>query len=202
MTQEVDLDGLVRERIRGLRLARGWSLDALASRCFLSPSTLSRIETGHRRIALDQLVPLAKALGTTLDDLVDTAEDDDVVIRPEPQQAPGRTTWLLSRERAVHGKVVAKMRIAPREPARPDHLRTHPGRDWFTVLSGTARLQLGDRTILVQAGDAADFSTMVPHSIGAHDGPVEILSIFDRDGERAHLHDEGAAPRRTSAPHA
>jgi len=42
MTQE-DLDAVIRQRIRGLRLARGWSLDALAARCFLSPSTLSRI---------------------------------------------------------------------------------------------------------------------------------------------------------------
>jgi len=69
MTQDRDLDGLVRARIRGLRAARGWSLDDLAARCYLSPSTLSRIETGHRRIALDQLAPIARALGTTLDHL-------------------------------------------------------------------------------------------------------------------------------------
>ncbi|MFI6785706.1 cupin domain-containing protein [Nonomuraea sp. NPDC050383] len=61
-------------------------------------------------------------------------------------------------------------------------------REWFTVLSGTARLHLGERVILVSAGDAAEFSTMVPHAIGAHDGPVEILTIFDHDGQRAHLH--------------
>ncbi|HEV7950525.1 MAG TPA: helix-turn-helix transcriptional regulator, partial [Glaciihabitans sp.] len=69
MTQETDLDGLIRRRIKSLRQARGLSLDALAALCFLSPSTLSRIETGHRRIALDQLVPIARALGTTLDQL-------------------------------------------------------------------------------------------------------------------------------------
>ena len=188
MTQEEDLDRLIRGRLRSLRLSKGWSLDVLAARCFLSPSTLSRIETGHRRIALDQLVPLARALGTTLDDLVSTTEDDDVVIRPLPEQAPGATTWLLSRERAASGQVVAKMRIEPDRPTDPERLRTHPGRDWFTVLSGTARLQLGERVILVEAGDAAEFSTMVPHSFGALDGPVEILTIFDRDGERAHLH--------------
>ncbi len=90
MTQEPDLDAVVRQRIRGLRLARGWTLDALAARCFLSPSTLSRIETGHRRIALDQLVPIARALGTTLDQLVEPVDDEDVVIRPEPQRRPGR----------------------------------------------------------------------------------------------------------------
>ncbi len=188
MTQEVALDAVIRQRIRGLRLARGWSLDALAGRCYLSPSTLSRIETGHRRIALDQLVPIARALDTTLDQLVESADDEDVVIRPQPAHTRGLTTWLLSRERTLHGVTVAKMRITPDRPTGADQLSVHPGREWFTVLSGTARLQLGERTLLIQAGDAAEFSTMVPHAIGAHDGPVEILTIFDHDGERAHLH--------------
>ena len=194
MTQEADLDGLIRQRIKGLRLARGWSLDTLAARCFLSPSTLSRIETGHRRIALDQLVPIARALGTTLDQLVESADDDDVVIRPQRDEANGVTTWMLSRERAPAGVTVAKMRITG--PARPDReLGVHPGRDWFTVLSGTARLQLGDRVILVEPGQAAEFSTMIPHAIAAHGGPVEILVILDHDGERSHLGPEGDTAR-------
>ncbi|MFB9199614.1 helix-turn-helix domain-containing protein [Nonomuraea spiralis] len=192
MTQELDLDAVVRRRIRGLRLARGWSLDALAARCRLSPSNLSRIETGHRRIALDQLVPIARALGTTLDQLVESADDEDVVIRPLPCDHPGMTVWLLSRERSLHGVTVAKMRITPERPAGPEDLKVHPGREWFTVLSGTARLLLGERTVLVEAGDAAEFSTMTPHALGAHDGPVELLTIFDHDGERSHLHDAPA----------
>jgi transcriptional regulator with XRE-family HTH domain len=197
MTQEGDLDPLIRQRIRGLRLARGWSLDTLAARCYLSPSTLSRIETGHRRIALDQLVPIARALGTSLDQLVESADDDDVVIRPQRDEARGLTTWMLSPQRAPHGVTVAKMRITG--PGRPSgggagELGVHPGRDWFTVLSGTARLQLGERTILVERGHAAEFSTMVPHAIGAHGGPVEILIILDHDGERVHLRPAAEAP--------
>src|SRR3981189_1287695 len=92
MTQDGELDALVRKRIRGLRAARGWSLDDMAARCHLSPSTLSRIETGHRRIALDQLAPIARALGTTLDQLVESVDDDDVVIRPHRAEAPGVAT--------------------------------------------------------------------------------------------------------------
>lgn len=196
MEQEPDLDRVIRQRLRGLRLARGWSLDALASRCFLSPSTLSRIETGHRRIALDQLVPIARALGTTLDQLVESVDDDDVVIRPLLDEAHGRTTWTLTRDGGPLGKTIAKMRItAPPQPAGAE-LGVHPGRDWFTVLSGVAHLQLGERAILVEAGQAAEFSTMVPHAIGAHGGPVEILIILDHDGERTHLHPSGEKPRR------
>src|ERR1700734_3205551 len=117
MEQDTTLDRLVRQRIRGLRVARGWSLAPLPRRCHVSPSNLSRIETGHRRIALDQLAVIARALGTTLDQLVESADDEDVVIRPQRDVARGRTTWMLTTpERAPHGVSVAKMRIDETEP--------------------------------------------------------------------------------------
>ena len=140
-------------------------------------------------MALDQLVPIAKALGTTLDALGEPAADEDVVIRPRVQENhPGAMTWLLSRDRAENGRVVAKMRLTPM-PGAPVDQRVHPGHDWFTVLSGTVRLHLGDRVIDVQAGEAAEFDTMTPHYFTAFRRPAEILTIFDRDGERAHLHE-------------
>jgi DNA-binding Xre family transcriptional regulator/quercetin dioxygenase-like cupin family protein len=170
-------------------VAKGWSLDDLAARCYLSPSTLSRIETGHRRIALDQLAPIARALGTTLDQLVESVDDDDVVIRPHRDVVRGVTTWMLTREPGPHGVSVAKMRLTKPAPRRgTDELGVHPGKDWFTVLSGTVVLLLGERTILVETGQAAEFSTMIPHAFGAHDGPAEILCILDHDGQRTHLH--------------
>lgn len=187
MEQELDLDRLVRQRIRGLRLARGWTLDALAARCHLSPSNLSRLETGGRRLALDQLVPIAKALGTSLDQLMESADERDVVIRPEASSDGPLTVWLLSREGAANGRTVAKMRIEPDRPTGPEHMVVHPGRDWFFVLSGTAVLRLGDRTMLVSEGEAAEFATMTPHVIGARGGPVEILTILEHAGEQSHL---------------
>jgi len=60
-------DRLVRNRIRALRVAQGWSLEELATRTRMSQSSLSRIENGQRRLALDQLVTLARALDTSLD---------------------------------------------------------------------------------------------------------------------------------------
>jgi transcriptional regulator with XRE-family HTH domain len=187
-TQDTDLEATVRQRIRGLRMAQGWSLDELASRCHLSPSNLSRIETGHRRLALDQLTAIARALGTSLDQLVESADDDDVVIRPRRDVVRGATAWMLTTPgRGPHGVSVAKLRIEPGPRLDADDLRVHPGRGWFTVLAGTARLQLGDRVILVKAGESAEFSAMIPHAIGAQDRAAEIISIFDHHADRAHL---------------
>ncbi|MFI5425817.1 helix-turn-helix domain-containing protein [Aeromicrobium sp. UC242_57] len=183
-----EIETLVRQRVRALRIAKGWSLDELAERCWFSASTLSRMETGHRRIGLDQLTAIARALGTSIDHLVEPDDDQDVVIRPSRNDARGMTTWVLSRDQGPRGMKVAKVRLT-RPPATDGELPVHPGRDWFTVLSGTVLLVLGDRTIKVEAGQAAEFSTMVPHAFGAAGGPAEIIVILDPDGERSHLHD-------------
>ncbi|MEV3934078.1 MULTISPECIES: helix-turn-helix domain-containing protein [unclassified Streptomyces] len=184
MTQEgSDLDGLVRKRVRALRAAHGWSLDDLASRCHLSASTLSRIETGHRRIALDQLTVIARALGSSLDQLVEAAEDD-VVTNPTHHPAHGLTQWAV---RGEPGVTVARIRLTVPPPEGPSALKAHPGREWFTVLSGTVVLLLGERRLRVEEGQAAEFTTMLPHALGAVGGPAEILGIFDRDGRRSHL---------------
>lgn len=188
MTQDdrLDLEGTARRRLRSLRLARGWSIDELARRSHIGASTISRLETGHRRLALDHLVTLARALGTTVDEvLVDEESGDDVVIRPTRDMAHGATYWLLTRPDDPSGRIVAKMRI-PAAKRLPEP-RVHPGRDWFYVLEGAVRLRLGDREHVVQVGQAAEFDTMTPHWLLGHGGPAEILTIFDRHGERAHL---------------
>lgn len=184
MTQE-SLEATTRRRLRSLRLARGWSLDELARRTHIGASTISRIETGHRRIALDQLVALARALGTTVDELLDEKPEDDVVIKPTRNVVDGTTHWLLTRPDNPLGRTVSKARLPARRRGQP---RVHPGREWLYVLEGTARLLLGEREHLVHAGEAAEFDTMVPHLVMGHRGPVEVLSIFDHQGERAHLH--------------
>ncbi|AYG05046.1 helix-turn-helix transcriptional regulator [Gryllotalpicola protaetiae] len=184
MSGVADVEALARSRLRSMRATLGYSLEELAERTNLSPSTISRIETGKRTLSLDVLVPLANALQLSLDVLFEAPTDDDVVIRPVAHHSGARTTWPLSRP---DGRTVAmKMRFEPSEA--PLSQRVHPGHDWFLVLEGRARLWLGERQIDVNAGEAAEFATMVPHAITALDGPVELIMIFDRDGQRAHVH--------------
>jgi transcriptional regulator with XRE-family HTH domain len=188
MTQDDGgLDGLVRQRIRALRVAQGWSLEELASRARLSPSSLSRIETGRRRLALDQLVDIARALDTSLDQLVET-ETDDVISHPMVDGTHGLMRWPI---RAEPGMSVVRQRMTDPPPDNPARMRAHPGREWLVVLSGTAVLLLGTRRLRVETNEAAEFPTMLPHAIGADGGPCEILGIFDRDARRGHRSDMG-----------
>ena len=186
MTSSDGIESIVRSRLRSLRVAHGWSLDDLAELTHLSASTISRIETGKRTISLDLLQPLCQALQTDMATLLDvTTDDDDVVIRPVRSVSKGRTTWPLTHNRGTSGVMAAKLRLEPRAPRREPAV--HPGHDWFFVLSGAVLLTLGDRQIVVKEGEAAEFSTMTPHAFVAHEGPTELITIFDRDGQHAHL---------------
>jgi DNA-binding XRE family transcriptional regulator len=191
-----EIEQVVRTRLRSLRNALGLSLDELASRTNLSPSTISRVETGKRTISLDILLPLARALQVDLDTLLDVRSDEDVVIRPAPDSSGGRTTWMLSRP--TGSTIAVKMRLEPTSEAVDP--RVHPGHDWFFVLDGRVRLVLGDRELTVETGEAAEFATMTPHSFAAVDGPAELIMICDRDGQRAHVHHAGGNPMRNPSP--
>ncbi len=176
------IESVVRTRLRALRHSLGMSLDELADRTNLSASTISRIETGKRTISLDVLVPLASALQIDLDSLFEAGHDEDVVIRPTTQYGMGHTTWLLSRP--TSNAVLLRMHLEPRR-RRPEQ-RVHPGNDWFYVLDGRVRLYLGDREIDVEAGEAAEFTTMTPHALAAQGGPADVMMVFSREGQRAH----------------
>ena len=66
--------------------------------------------------------------------------------------------------------------------------QTHEGYEWLYVLSGRLRLVLGERDLVLVPGEAAEFDTRVPHWFGSADqAAVEFLSLFGRQGERAHV---------------
>src|SRR3712207_203651 len=76
-----DLDARVRQRLRELRGERGLTLQQVAQRANIDVSTLSRLEAGKRRLALDHLPGLARALGVSADDLLADAPRVDPRVR-------------------------------------------------------------------------------------------------------------------------
>ena len=76
---------------------------------------------------------------------------------------------------------------------------THEGYEWVYVLDGRLRLRLGDHDLTLSPGEAAEFDTRVPHWFGpaSEAEPVEFLSLFGREGQRAHLRARPAAPAST-----
>jgi transcriptional regulator with XRE-family HTH domain len=179
-------DVRVRRRLRELRTERGLTLRQVAERAHIDVSTLSRLETGKRRLALDHVPALAAALGVGADDLLGVAPVPDPRVRAEPRTSPGLTMWPLSTRTGPGGLQAFRMVLSARRRTPPTELPVHEGHDWLYVLDGRLRLLLGERDLVIEPGEAAEFSTLTPHWFGAVDGPVEVIAILSAHGERIH----------------
>jgi transcriptional regulator with XRE-family HTH domain len=187
------LDG-VGTRLRSLRRQRGTTLTELSAATGISVSTLSRLESGGRRPTLEQLLPLARAYGVTLDELVDAPPTGDPRVHLRPITRNGMTMLPLTRR--AGGIQAYKFVIPARSRRRQPEPQTHEGYEWLYVLNGRLRIVLGEHDLELAPGEAAEFDTRVPHWFGAA-GPdaVEFLSLFGKQGERAHLR---ARPKRAT----
>ncbi|CDR17585.1 helix-turn-helix domain-containing protein [Streptomyces iranensis] len=171
-------------RLRALRLQRGITLAALSQTTGISESTLSRLESGGRKANLELLLPLAHVYQVPLDELVGAPETGDPRVHLRPVTRDGMTYVPLSRRPG--GLHAHKLVISP-SGGEPEP-NIHEGYEWIYVLDGRLRLLLGERSLLLTPGEVAEFDTHVPHWLGADDDqPVELLVIFGKQGERAHL---------------
>ena len=102
LNDDEEVDSLtIGRRIRQLRTERGMTLDELASAVDRAPSQLSMIENGRREPKLTQLRTIARALGTSLDALLESEPLDE------------RSTLEIALERAMRGQTFQALGIPP-----------------------------------------------------------------------------------------
>lgn len=183
------VDARVRRRLRELRTERGLTLAQVGERAHLDISTLSRLESGKRRLALDHLPGLAAALGVTTDELLGTPPHADPRVRGEPIVHDGLTMWPLTNRAPAGGPQAYRIVISAKRTRPPTELPVHEGHDWMYVVDGRMRLILGADDLTIEPGEAVEFSTWTPHWFGAIDGPAEVIALLGPQGEKVHLHD-------------
>jgi transcriptional regulator with XRE-family HTH domain len=184
----------VGQRLRSLRQQRQLSLAGLSAMTGISTSTLSRLESGGRKPTLELLLALARAYQVPLDDLVGAPPTGDPRVRLRPFRHHDRTVIPLTQR--LGGPRAYKMLVPP--PADDDlEQKAHEGYEWMYVLSGRLRLRLAEHDFIMEAGEAAEFDTRVPHWFGSA-GPeaAEVLVLFGPQGERMHVR---ARPTATHA---
>ena len=183
----------VAPRLRRAREKKNLTLADLAKATGISTSTLSRLESGQRKPSLELLLPIVAALAVPLDEIVIAPRVEDPRVPQNSTRRDGRILTPLSRHQDEPQAFKVTIPATEREP----ELRTHTGYEWLFVLSGRLRVVIGEHDIVLAAGEAAEFDTRNPHWFGAAGAaPVEILSMFGKQGERIHLR----ARSRPAAP--
>lgn len=174
-------------RLRTVRERRGVTLADVSRATGISPSTLSRIETGRRKPTLEVVLRLAKEYGISLDELAGTAPAPAAEPRGRAPHSFGDDKAVLPLTRYVGGLHAHKHVLPAVEgpPGRPRQM-SHEGHEWLCVLYGRLWLALGDQDLVLAAGEVAEFDTRIPHGVAnaGSDGPVEYLIMFGPQGER------------------
>ncbi|MFI5841437.1 XRE family transcriptional regulator [Catenuloplanes sp. NPDC051500] len=182
MTSDRPALAAVGSRLRALRRARSVSLHELAAGTGVSSSALSRMENGHRKPTLAQLLPLARFYGLTLDSLIDPSAQARHVKLPAFERHGATYVQLSSQPGGI--QVYRMTYQAPPVLPEPELCR-HEGFLVLNVLAGRLRLVLGDRDLVLRAGETAEVDTSVPHGMAPADHqPIEALLMFGAQGER------------------
>ncbi|MDR0641534.1 MAG: cupin domain-containing protein [Treponema sp.] len=177
---------------RIVELCKTYSLsrETLAERSGLDPELIRRIEEGH----IPDLAPLLKisrALGVRLGTLLDDHEELGPVITRagEAGEAVRFVTGIStgsSKPPGLHFHTLAADKagrhmepfIVDIEAGAEQAKSAHEGEEFIHILSGDLRMEYGENSYSLSAGDSIYYDSIVPHRLSsAGEKPLRILAV-------------------------
>jgi len=174
-------------RVKTLRGARGWSLEALAAASGVSRSMLSQIEREQANPTLAVTLRIARAFGLTLGELL------------ELPGAASAVTVIRADDHAFHYRSDKDCRIRTLSPLNLEkdvefyEIRLQPGgalrssphfegtREFLTLQKGRLRIESAADAEEVETGDSASYRADVPHAlinIGKTEAVIYLIVIY------------------------
>lgn len=173
-------------RVRELRQARRWSLEALSRASGVSRSMLSEIERGEASPTLALALAIARALGTPLGDLVEGSHSSPLqVVRHNDPTYDYRTDGDCQIRTLSPLDADRMLEYYRLDFDRGGELRSQPHftgtREVVYVDVGRVRVESGGNEVLLTAGDSVTFAADVPHAIvnvGRSRARVFLIDLF------------------------
>ena len=172
------------KRVSKYREQLGLTQEQLAVNAGLDLAYLQDVESGTIYPPIGMLIRLSRALGQR----VGTFMDDQFVPDPIIVRASSRSEETSSRGADGHyhyfplgkGKTDRHMeplfiRIGVDEVQK---MSSHEGEEFIIVVSGKIIVKYGKEEQILEAGDSVYYNSVVPHYIGAVEGPAEIYAVL------------------------
>ncbi len=110
----------VHEKLRVMRLCKGWTQEALADKLGWAVNTYAKIERGESDVKLDKLKQIAEAIGVDVSELLSLNEKAvfnfaENCTSSLAQNSLANCTILLSESQCVHELEKARLLLAHRE---------------------------------------------------------------------------------------
>lgn len=163
-------------RMKAVRLACGFTLEAAAQKAGLALSTIHKIENGRVSPSYENLVRMARAYDIGMERLFSADHEAQQTTRLAVTRAgAGRKVSSKNFEYEILCNELAEKKIIPlvtvvshRAPLRPDELEAHDGEETLYVLSGQVELVVEHyQPVLMNPGDCAYFDSTIKHGLRA-----------------------------------
>lgn len=171
----------VGEAVRGIRRRRGLTLAEVATASGLSQSFLSQMERGLVRASYLSLNRIARALGTSPQDLLaQGAEERASVVRAHEGEVFDDARLLVRGDRRLRALEFAQV------PAEYGDAYTHAEEELMYVADGVIELETdGAERVLLGPGDTVYLAAHVPHRwrrVG--EAPLRVIMVSEALGGR------------------
>lgn len=179
-----DLNDRLAERLKQVRMARGWSLQDLADRSAVSRSTLSRIENAEVSPTAETLGSLSAAFQMSISQVLAPIEAPFAALVRRDEQSlwsdteNGFTRRLVSPPSGgLSAEVVAcelgpEQRISYAAPSVAGH------EHHLVMLSGVLAVTLGDEIHVLEAGDCLRYQLHGSSRFQTGDQPASYLIVL------------------------
>jgi transcriptional regulator with XRE-family HTH domain len=171
-------------RIRTLRRAKRLTLEALAGRCGITRSMISKIENGRAMPSVSTLTNLAAALGATVATVLeDRGGGERRVFTPaaltaERTASPEKGYAFFPFATTRTDKAMQPFLFSARRGQVLRRPLAHNGEEWLFVLKGRMRYFVGRETFVLGPGDSLYYDATEQHDLEPLSAMVEYLAIF------------------------
>lgn len=157
------------ERLKKVRLERGYTLKDVAEKSGYSKALISRIENGNVSPSISSLLKIASALEVKPHDLFLPAKDAEPTLvhragRKKTKMDSGKVEVEFLTLQSADKKMEPMLMTIESGATTGSELSGHNGEMWTMQLKGRVELTLGDKKHILEEGDCAYFKTSIPHS--------------------------------------
>ncbi len=155
--------------IRRLRLKRSLTQEELADRCELSKGFISLLERNLTSPSIATLTDILESLGTDLKTFFSEDSDEkivfgekDIFVKEDEEGLRGRIEWLVPSAQKNRMEPIL-VELGPGGETEEDD--PHEGEEFGYVLSGSIRVNTGDRSVRVRKGESFYLRPDAPHRL-------------------------------------
>ncbi len=178
-------EGKLGTRIRKYREKLGLTQEQLALNAGLKPAFLDDVENDRVYPTIGTIIRLSRALGQRVGTFMDDQYLPDPIInrrsalREETDSTRGAKGhyhyFPLGTGKTDRHMEPLYIRI---EEDEEKEMSSHEGEEFMAVMSGKIIIKYGTMEEILEKGDTVYYNSVVPHFVGAVDGPAEILAVL------------------------